>query len=242
MEDICLMEFKPDARAISSPSDRNVPGSDYWRLLTTLDILRYLESKNMPTHLRHERALESRDSAGNSRWSLVVARCQPIPIRWMCRYEAAGSLVRLFPSLVKAGQPFARPLFHYDYKQPGKNTNDVVLNESYIVGLNLLNPAQLTVGQYLLATIGEYVADYLQRAGMRLIDMQVEFGFLREGQMVLIDEISQDCMRVVDDTTGEPLTRDAFQKLQTPEQRVKAYETFARRLNPAIEGLRSPPT
>jgi phosphoribosylaminoimidazole-succinocarboxamide synthase len=232
--DVCLMEFKPHARSITSRREEDVPGSDYWRLLATLEILRRLEAEGIATHLRFPRVIRH---AGHC--YLAVSRARPIPIEWIVRYEAAGSIVRLFPGLVREGQRFGQPLFKYDYKQDVKvaGVDDPTLNESYIVGLGLLDADQLRAGQQLLGAVGALVQRYLDAAGMRLIDMKMEFGFDATGRLLLIDEISQDCIRAVDSATNRSLTKDVFRQLQRPEEVVRAYADFARRLNPAIEEL-----
>ena len=187
----------------------------------------------MPTHLRHDRALEH---AG--RLYLAVAAARPVPVEWIVRYEAAGSIVRLFPGLVRAGQRFAAPLFKYDYKQDVRvaGVDDPTMNESYLVGLGLLTAAQLQEAKELLGLIGELVRGRLASSGVRLVDMKMEFGWV-EGRLTLIDEISQDCIRAVDEATGASLTKDLFRQLRGAEEVSAAYETFARRLNPDIEGL-----
>jgi phosphoribosylaminoimidazole-succinocarboxamide synthase len=231
---LCLMQFKPHARSITSRREEDVPGSEYWRLLVTLDVLRRLEAQGVPTHLRHPQAL-----AFGGRLYLAVARARAVPIEWIVRYEAAGSIVRLFPGLVRAGQRFERPLFKYDYKQDVKvaGIDDPTLNESYIVGLGLLGAEELRPARELLGLVGEAINGWLRAAGMRLIDMKMEFGFDADGRLMLIDEISQDCIRAADAATGKSLTKDVFRELQSPEEVVRAYETFAHRLNPDIEGL-----
>jgi phosphoribosylaminoimidazole-succinocarboxamide synthase len=231
---VCLMSFKPHARSITSQREEDVLGSDYWRLLATLDILLRLQDRGVPTHLLHPRAIAHRGQL-----YLAVQPVRPIPIEWICRYEAAGSIVRLFPSLVQPGQRFVRPLFKYDYKQDVKvaGVDDPTLNESYIVGLGLLAAEQLRAAQELLHRISEEVRRYLQTASIRLVDMKMEFGHDSTGRLILIDEISQDCIRAVDDATGRPLTKDVFRQLQSPEQVVAAYRAFATRLNPDIENL-----
>jgi phosphoribosylaminoimidazole-succinocarboxamide synthase len=231
---LCLMQFKPHARSITSRREEDVPGSEYWRLLVTLELLRRLEAQGVPTHLRHPQAL-----AFGGRLYLAVARARAVPIEWIVRYEAAGSIVRLFPGLVRAGQRFGRPLFKYDYKQDVKvaGVDDPTLNESYIVGLGLLGEEELRRARELLGVIGERVNGWLQATGMRLIDMKTEFGFDDNGRLIVIDEISQDCIRAADVATDKALTKDVFRELQSSEEVVRAYETFARRLNPDIEGL-----
>jgi phosphoribosylaminoimidazole-succinocarboxamide synthase len=231
--DVCLMEFKPHARSITSRREEDVPGSDHWRMLATLEILNFLGAAGVPTHLLYPKAIASED-----RLYLAVSRARPIPIEWICRYEAAGSIVRLFPGLVRPGHRFDEPLFKYDYKQDVgvAGVDDPTLNESYIVGLGLLTEPQLQAARGMLAIVGSQVRARLRAAGVRLIDMKMEFGFVG-GQMVLIDEISQDCIRAVDDATDRPLTKDVFRLLRSPEEVIRAYEVFARRLNANIEEL-----
>ena len=231
---VCLMAFKPHARSLTARREEDIAGSDSWRLLATLDALLHLESQGVATHLCHPRAI-----AVGQKMYLAVARARPIPIEWIVRYEAAGSIVRLFPSLVRPGQHFDRPLFKYDYKQDVAvaGVDDPTLNESYIVGLGLLPEGQLRPAQSLLAQVGEHLRHYLAAAGIRLIDMKVEFGQGDDGRMILIDEVSQDCIRAVDDATGQPLTKDLFRRLASPAEVVGAYAAYARKLNPTIEDL-----
>jgi phosphoribosylaminoimidazole-succinocarboxamide synthase len=228
------MEFKPHARSITSRREEDVPGTDCWRVLATLEVLRRLEADGVPTHLRFPRAV-----ASGGRLFLAVSRARPVPVEWICRYEAAGSLVRLFPGLVREGQAFDPPLFKYDYKQDVKvaGVDDPTLNESYLVGLGLLSAERLREAQALLGRVGGLVREYLAAAGMRLIDMKMEFGDDGSGRLVVIDEISQDCIRAKDGATGRPLTKDVFRQMHSPGDVVRAYETFARRLNPEVEGL-----
>jgi phosphoribosylaminoimidazole-succinocarboxamide synthase len=231
---LCLMSFKPHARSITSQREENVAGTDSWRMLATLEIARRLTADGIPTHLRHPRALRT-----SAAMYLAVAPVRPIPIEWIVRYETAGSIVRLFPGLVQAGQRFAPPLLKYDYKQDIKvaGVDDPTLNESYIVGLGLLSAEHLQQAKRMLGAIGEHVQRYLQAAAIRLIDLKMEFGFDEQGALLLIDEISQDCIRAVDEKTGRSLTKDAFRQMKSAVEVVEAYREFALRLNPRIEEL-----
>jgi phosphoribosylaminoimidazole-succinocarboxamide synthase len=228
---VCLMAFKPHARSVTAGRAEDLPGSDYWRLLATLELLSHLESQGIPTHLRHGKALRH-----GGKLYLAVSAAKPIPIEWIARYEAAGSIVRLFPTLVRAGQRFERPLYKYDYKQDVAvaGVDDPTLNESYIVGLGLLDEGRLRRAQEMLAAVGEHTRARLAAAGIRLIDMKVELGLDAAGEMMVIDELSQDCVRAADEA-GRPLTKDLFRQLKSPQEVTAAYAEFARRLDPKIE-------
>ncbi len=230
---ICVMTFKPHLRSITSNREENIAGTDYWRLLNTLDTMNYLSSLGVPTSLVHDKALKVGDEV-----YLITKDVKPIPIEWIVRYEAAGSIVRLFPGLVIQGQKFEKPLFKYDLKQDIKvaGIDDPTLNESYIVGLGLLNKQDLETAKQMLGTIGEALRVRLDSAGISLVDVKMEFGFCGD-QMCVIDEISQDCMRAYDKQTGKSLTKDLFRQMKKPQEVVKAYEAFAKRLNPNIESL-----
>ena len=49
-------------------------------------------------------------------------------------------------------------------------------------------------------------------------------------KIVVIDEISQDCIRANDIKTGESLTKDSFRKLKTSQEVLNAYKEFNNRL------------
>jgi phosphoribosylaminoimidazole-succinocarboxamide synthase len=240
---VAMMSFKPHARSITSRREEDVPGSDYWRILATLELMLMLDKAGVDTHLRCRRVL-----CYQGRLYLVVSEMAPVPIEWIVRYQAAGSIVRLFPALVREGQRFDPPLFKYDYKQDVAvaGVDDPTLNESYIVGLRLLSEEQLRRAKELLGRVGVLVRNRLAVAGMRLVDMKMEFGlggpvgFLRTvsgRSVVVIDEISQDCIRAVDEATGRSLTKDLFRQLKSPEEVVAAYAEFVRRLNPDFASL-----
>ncbi|MBI4919381.1 hypothetical protein HY837_05585 [archaeon] len=229
----CVMAFKPHLRSITSKREENIEGTDYWRILNTLDTMNYLSSLGIPTSLAHNKAVRVNDKV-----YLVTKHVKPIPIEWIVRYEAAGSIVRLFPSLVKAGQKFETPLFKYDLKQDIKvaGTDDPTLNESYIVGLGLLNEQDLARAKQMLGAIGEALKDRLDKVGIALVDVKMEYGFCGD-KICVIDEISQDCMRAYDKETGKSLTKDLFRQMKSHEEIVRAYEAFAKRLNPNVESL-----
>ena len=59
--------------------------------------------------------------------------------------------------------------------------------------------------------------------------MKMEMGFDENGKIIVIDEISQDCIRANDIKTGKSLTKDSFRQLKSDEV-LNAYKEFNRRL------------
>ena len=222
-----FMVFKPHLRSITSKREENIAGTEHERLIANLGFSNLVESVGIETQF-----MESNMRIIQGMEGIVVKPVKTIPIEFICRYYAAGSIVRMFPSLVTEGQEFKTPLYKYDFKQDisVNGVDDPMLNESYIVGLGLLTSNEFQTAQYMLKLIGRTIRDFLQSKNIRLIDMKMEFGFDENNNIILIDEISQDCIRANDITTGESLTKDAFRNMKSDEEVLNAYKEFNKRL------------
>ena len=187
-----------------------------------------LESKGIKTQINSNK-IQNIDGVDG----IIVKKVKTIPIEFICRYYASGSIVRLYPSLVKEGQKFKTPLYKFDLKQDIKvsGVDDPTLNENYIVGLELLTENQFKEAKQILSKVGEIIREDLENINVRLIDMKMEMGFDEEGNIVVIDEISQDCIRANDIETGKSLTKDSFRQLKSDEEVLNCYKEFNMKLS-----------
>ena len=226
-EDTYFMCFKPHLRSITSKREENIEGTEKERLLANIHFMNLLESKGIKTQMKSNK-IENIDNQEG----ILVKKIKTIPLEFICRYYAAGSIVRLYPSLVKEGQKFKTPLYKFDLKQDIKvaGVDDPTLNENYIVGLEVLTKEQFENAKDILAKVGEIMREELEKAGMRLVDMKMELGFDENGDIVVIDEISQDCIRANDIQTGESVTKDSFRQLKTDEEVLDCYKEFTIRI------------
>ena len=222
-----FMVFKPHLRSITSNREENILGTEHERLIANRGIMSLLDDIGVNTHIRNFDIKTVDEMEG-----LIVKQSKAIPIEFICRYYAAGSIVRMFPSLVSEGQKFKEPLYKYDFKQDisVNGVDDPMLNESYIVGLGLLTYNEFISASNMLRIIGNMLRDFLLSKDIRLIDMKMEFGFDSDGRIILIDEISQDCIRANDIKTGESLTKDAFRNMKSDKEVLEVYKEFNRRL------------
>ena len=206
-ENTYFMCFKPHLRSITSNREENIKGTEHERLLSNMYFMNILESNGIKTQVKN-RAIQKIDGEEG----ILVKKVKAIPLEFICRYYAAGSIVRLYPSLVKEGQQFKTPLYKFDLKQDIKiaGVDDPTLNENYIVGLGILTEEEFEKAKNILAKVGDLMRKTLRKAQMKLIDMKMEMGFDEKGNIVVIDEISQDCIRANDIKTGNSLTKDAF--------------------------------
>lgn len=226
-ENTYFMCFKPHLRSITYRREENIEGTEKERLKTNIYFMNLLEKKGIKTQMKSNKIEEIDGIEG-----ILVKKIKTIPIEFICRYYASGSIVRLYPSLVKEGQKFKTPLYKFDLKQDIKvaGIDDPTLNENYIVGLELLSKEQFERAKEILANVGEEVNKELQDKGIKLIDMKIELGFEQNGEIVVIDEISQDCIRANDIKTDKSLTKDAFRQLKSDEEVLNCYKEFNRRL------------
>lgn len=225
--DTYFMVFKPHLRSVTYKREGNIEGTEHERLVANNFIMNYLNFMGVKTH-KISKDIEIR----NGEEGLVVKKTKTIPIEFICRYYAAGSIVRLYPSLVKEGMKFDQVLCKYDLKQDVSvaGVDDPTLNESYIVGLNLLTQEEFNKARSMLVVVGESMRALLDNVGIKLIDMKMEFGFDHDKNIILIDEISQDCIRANDKETDESLTKDTYRKWDSDEKVLEAYRNFNTRI------------
>ncbi len=226
-EETYFMCFKPHLRSITSKREENIEGTEHQRLLANMYFMNLLEFNGIKTQIKNDKIQNIDNEEG-----ILVKKVRTIPIEFICRYYAAGSIVRLYPSLVKEGQKFKRPLYKFDLKQDIKiaGVDDPTLNENYIVGLEILTEEEFKNAKDILKNVGEIIKKELSKANMKLIDMKIELGFDNDNQIVVIDEISQDCIRANDKETGMSLTKDSFRQLKSDKEVLNAYIEFNNRL------------
>lgn len=220
LKDACLMEFKPHLRSITSKREEDISGTEFERIKACLAIYTYLEKRGIPTQLLYSKLVKK-----DGRYFMLIKCAKQIPVEWISRFYAAGSIVRLFPSLVQPGEKFKVPLQKYDYKYSVPGIDDPTLNESYLLGLNLVTENELDLSKFYLAEISRWINNRLQKENLRLVDLKMEFGKDKSGKIILTDEISQDCMRV-EDTLGNSLTKDSFRQMKSSEEVLESYARF----------------
>lgn len=226
-EETYFMSFKPHLRSITYKREENIEGTEKERLKANMYFMNLLESKGIKTQMKSSKIEEIDGIKG-----ILVKKIRTIPIEFICRYYAAGSIVRLYPSLVKEGQKFKTPLYKFDLKQDIKvaGIDDPTLNENYIIGLELLTKKQFEEAKQILEDVGEIINQDLESKGIKLIDMKIELGFDEQNNIVVIDEISQDCIRANDMESDKSLTKDAFRQLKSDEEVLNCYKEFNKRL------------
>ena len=131
-----------------------------------------------------------------------------IPLEVICRNIATGSLLRKYP--FHKNQKLEPPVMQFDYKNDVYH--DPMLNDSIITALEIATQEQLDKIREITHVINKVLSKFLIDKGLILVDFKIEFGFDKDGKLVLSDEISPDTTRLWDAETLDNFDKDIFRK------------------------------
>ncbi len=157
----------------------------------------------------------------------LVREVEMIPVQVIVRNCAAGSFARRFG--IAEGTLLPRSIIEYRYKS--EELNHPSVSEEHITAFGWATPQDLDEIMALSLRVNDFLTGLFLGIGLRLLDLEVEFGRLWEDEqmrIVLADEITPDSCRVWDLKTNERLDPDQTRHDLT---RVSwAYQEIARRL------------
>ena len=119
-----------------------------------------------------------------------------IPLEVVLRNVTAGSFSKRFG--VEEGLDLETPIVEFYYK------NDD-LDDPFI------NDEQIAYIKEETRRINELLKDWFAQIGLRLIDFKLEFGFDKDGKIILADEFSPDNCRLWD-AEGHHMDKDVFRR------------------------------
>jgi len=106
-----------------------------------------------------------------------------------------------------------------------------MVTEEHITAFNWATPQEIDEIVAMAIRINDFLSGLFLGAGIKLVDMKIEFGRLWENDMmrvILADEISPDSMRLWDIRTSEKLDKDRFRRDLGGV--TEAYSEVAKRL------------
>ena len=114
----------------------------------------------------------------------------------LCRRKAVGSFIRRYGEYIEEGADL--PLYvETTFKDDEKG--DPLVTKDGLVVLGVMNDAQYEDIKAMTQKITQIVADDLAEKGLTLYDIKFEFGYDKDGSVMLIDEIASSNMRVYKD-------------------------------------------
>ena len=123
-----------------------------------------------------------------------------IPLEVVLRNYTAGSFAKRFG--LEEGIKFETPIVEFYYKSD--ELDDPFINDDHVKFLDIADDQQIAFLKEETRRINGLLSDWFSQIGLKLIDFKLEFGFDKDGKIILADE-----------TTGnlEPNTSEEDMKL-----------------------------
>jgi phosphoribosylaminoimidazole-succinocarboxamide synthase len=158
-------------------------------------LFKYLEKEGIRTH--------HIDTIGHT---MLCHKAEVLPVEVVVRNYAAGSFVRQTP--FEQGLKFEYPLVEFYLKDDDKN--DPLLNEPRLklMGIYGYQKDKICIEAVKVSKVLTRVFEVI---GLDLVDFKLEFAF-NEGELMVVDEISPDSMRLWKKGTQQSMDKDLFRK------------------------------
>ena len=197
-----LLVFKDDvtgADGVIDPGANTVIGQVKGKGRKSLEMTNYfferLHAANIPTHLV---ALDIEAA------TMEVRRAEPLGkdidgvggLEFVCRTRPWGSFLRRYHRYIES--PELKSLDHLvEITVKDDERGDPLINDDAIVALGLVSADNLELAKDITRRVSQLVQEDLKAKDLILIDMKIEIGLVGD-EVVVIDEISADAMRVMD--------------------------------------------
>jgi phosphoribosylaminoimidazole-succinocarboxamide synthase len=197
--EILISEFKDDLTAFNGAKKSSEAGKGVLNNKISTELFKVLEAKGIPTHF-----IEMLDDN-----HMLHKRVDVILIEVIVRNIATGSLSRNLG--IEDGKVLPFTLVEFDYKNDA--LNDPKLNDQHALILGLVEyQDELDKLRRMARQVNDILKPYFADKGLNLVDFKLEFGKDKEGNIILIDEISPDNCRFWDMKTGEKMDKDRFRQ------------------------------
>ena len=197
--DLYISEFKDDLTAFNGAKKSSEEGKGALNNEISTELFKYLNEKGIPTHF-----VEMLDKN-----HMLHKKAEVIYIEVIVRNIATGSLSRNLGIKDKTALPFT--LVEFDYKND--ELGDPKLNDQHCLILNLVNDtSELDYMRYMARRINTILTDFYAELDITVVDFKLEFGRDKDGNIILIDELSPDNFRLWDTKTNEKLDKDRFRE------------------------------
>ncbi|MBE9116376.1 phosphoribosylaminoimidazolesuccinocarboxamide synthase [Lusitaniella coriacea LEGE 07157] len=221
--DIFLAHFKDDATAFNALKRGQIQRKGEVNCRISALLFEYLETQGIVTHYLEQTAPNQ----------MRIRAVEIIPLEVVVRNVAAGSLCR--QTGLPEGKELPAPLVEFYLKDD--DLGDPLLTRDRALLLELVTPEQLEQLKDRALEIDRHLQELFAECGILLVDFKLEFGFDRDRQLRLADEISPDTCRLWNQAESDPqkrvMDKDRFRRdlgqieaaYQQVLQRVEAVMT-----------------
>ncbi len=198
-ENLLISEFKDSLTAFNGEKKSEEAGKGALNNQISTELFKYLDEKGIPTHY-----VDTIDEN-----NMLHKAAEVIKIEVIVRNIATGSLSKNLGIKDKTVLPFT--LVEFDYKNDA--LGDPKLNDQHCLILNLVNDAsELDYIRFMARRINTLLVEFYAGLDIKVVDFKIEFGRDKDGNIILIDELSPDNFRLWDAKTDEKLDKDRFRQ------------------------------
>jgi len=198
-ENLVISEFKDDLTAFNGEKKSSEAGKGALNNKISTELFKLLEKNGIPTHF--VKMLDDNH--------MLHKKVDVILIEVIVRNIATGSLTRNLG--IKDGTVLPFTLVEFDYKNDA--LGDPKLNDQHALILGLVDfQDELDKLRRMARQVNDVLKPYFAEKGLNLVDFKLEFGKDKDGNIILIDEISPDNCRFWDIQSGEKMDKDRFRQ------------------------------
>ena len=198
-ENLVISEFKDDLTAFNGEKKSSEAGKGALNNKISTELFKVLEDKGIPTHF--VKMLDENH--------MLHKKVDVIMIEVIVRNIATGSLTRNLG--IEDGTVLPFTLVEFDYKNDA--LGDPKLNDQHALILGLVDfQDELDKLRRMARQVNDILKPYFAEKGLNLVDFKLEFGKDKDGNIILVDEISPDNCRFWDIESGEKMDKDRFRQ------------------------------
>jgi len=196
---LLISEFKDSLTAFNGEKKSSEEGKGALNNQISAELFKYLSEKGIPTHYV--------DTIDDN--NMLHKAAEVIYLEVIVRNIATGSLSKNLGIVDKTVLPFT--LIEFDYKNDA--LGDPKLNDQHCIILNLVkNTEELDYIRFMARRINTLLTEFYADLDIKVVDFKLEFGRDKDGNIILIDELSPDNFRLWDAKTDEKLDKDRFRQ------------------------------
>ena len=196
-ENLIIAHYKDQATMLNGARKETIKGKGVLNNQISSLIFRKLNAAGVATHFI-EKISETEQL--NKKVSII-------PLEVVLRNVTAGSFSKRFG--LEEGIELEEPIVEFYYKND--KLDDPFINDEHVKFLKLANDEDIAYIKAETRRINKLLSDWFHQIGLKLIDFKLEFGFDKDGKIILADEFSPDNCRLWD-AQGHHMDKDVFRR------------------------------
>lgn len=196
-ENVIIAQYKDQATALNGVKKEQIAGKGQLNNQISSLIFQKLNTAGVATHFIKK----------ISETEQLNKKVKIIPLEVVLRNVTAGSFSKRFG--VKEGIQLEKPIVEFYYKND--DLDDPFINDEHVKFLKLANDEDIAYIKAETRRINKLLSDWFHQIGLKLIDFKLEFGFDKDGKIILADEFSPDNCRLWD-AQGHHMDKDVFRR------------------------------